>query len=391
MFCSSRSFRSFRSNLGSAVVRMTPALLVCLLPFASSSVGAGQAKHQQAHAAPVKTYLGSDVLATVEGEKITRQEFTSFWLKVDIQASRPLGIMLLNQVNAPNAKGLASNYNVRETDIYQALYSGDPGQYSTFLSNLVTSHLVAQEAKRKGIVITQAEAERAGRELLNEARSQQKLLAKLSDNEILTKFRVPRDLFLDQMVFKLRGERLLAQSIAARNGHPIGADDWIALRQLFAGANLGTDAKKNEQEFIDAHERIKKWVEEVKSGKSFAEVASAHNEDDTRTQGGLRGAALLGTGTKAVEEVVGKLKPGQMSAPLRTKDGWYVFEVERRGTQIPAGERAQLWKQITEKRVTPFLVELRKHAHITSVIPLPADTLTTPTTGAQPTAPASGK
>ena len=42
----------------------------------------------------LKPLRGEDVLATVEGEPITRREFTAFWLKVDNQASRPLGAVL---------------------------------------------------------------------------------------------------------------------------------------------------------------------------------------------------------------------------------------------------------------------------------------------------------
>ena len=68
----------------------------------------------------------------------------------------------------------------------------------------------------------------------------------------MKQFRVPRDLFLQEMTFRLRGERLYADSLARRNGHPLNADDWIVLRSLFAGANVGTDARKNAQENEDA-------------------------------------------------------------------------------------------------------------------------------------------
>jgi hypothetical protein len=321
-----------------------------------------------------KSLSGANVLATVEGEPITRREFTEFWLKVDNQASRPLGAALLERLRAGGS--LKPAYTVSEKDLYRTLYSQPTETYATFLSNLVTNRLVAREAKRRGVVVTHAEADQAGRALLQQAREQQGL--KLPDEAILTRFHVPRDLFLEEMTFRLRGERLLADSIARKNGHPLRADDWISLRELFAGANVGTDTQKNAQEFADAKTRVQKWAEEVRAGKPFADVAGARNEDETRSQGGLRGAALRGTGTQAVEDAVFQLKSGQMSAPMRTKDGWYIFLVERRGVQIPASERDAAWKAITEKRVTPYLAELRKRARITSVVPLPNDTVTAP-------------
>ena len=343
------------------------------IAFSAASSGA---KPQSPTGKNLKPLRGADVLATVDGEPITRREFTAFWLKVDNQASRPLGAALLERLRTGDS--LKPAYTLSENDLYRTLYRQPTETYAAFLSNLVTNHLVAREAKRRGVVVSKVEAEQAGRALLRQAREQQGLT--LSDEAILTRFHVPRDLFLEEMTFRLRGERLLADSIARKNGHPLQADDWISLRELFAGANVGTDAQKNAQEFADAKTRVQQWGEEVRAGRTFADVAGAHNEDETRTQGGMRGAALRGTGTQDVENAVFQLKPGQMSAPLRTKDGWYVFLSERRGAQIPAGEREAAWKAIVEKRLTPYLAELRKRAKITSAIPLPSDTPAAPPT-----------
>ena len=324
---------------------------------------------------PLATLQGSDVLATVNGEPITRRDLTNLWLKIDMQVNRPLGMIVLKRIQA--AGGIAPGYTVTEADIYKALFSGPESDYATYLSNLVTNRLVAREAKRQHIVVTPQEAAQAGHAIMEGVRAQKNI--KASDEQILAQFRVPRDIFLDEMVFRIRGERLLAASIAARNRHPLGAQDWVVLRELFAGANVGTDEKKNAQEFAAARTRVQAWAEEVKAGQPFADIAKAHNEDDTRATSGYRGPALRGTGTKEVEEAVFQLKSGELSAPLRTKDGWYVFLVEKRGTDIPARDRETAWKQIVEKRVTPFLADLRKHAKITSKIPLPTDTLTSQT------------
>ena len=371
--------------------RLAPTLtltLACALPLLAQSANPKSQKnainqnttnHQPPttnHQLP-STLKGSDVLATVNGEPITRRELTNLWLKIDNQANRPLGMILLNRMRA--AGSLAPGYTVTEADIYKALYSGPASDYAPTLSNLVTNRLVAREAKRQGIMVTPQEAAQAGHALMDEVRAQKNI--KASDEQILTQFRVPRDIFLDEMAFRLRGEKLLAKSIARRNGHALGAEDWVIFRELFAGANTGTDAAKNAQEFADAKARVQAWAEEVRAGKSFADVAKSHNEDETRATGGYRGPALRGTGTKEIEDVVFQLKTGEISPPLRAKDGWYIFQVEKRGADIPASQREAAWKQVVEKRVTPFLADLRQHAKITCVIPLPVDTLT-----GQPTA-----
>ena len=78
---------------------------------------------------------------------------------MDIQASRPLGVVLLNNIRGRTS--LVPAYTIREADIYQALYSGPTEAWATFLSNLVTNRLVAHEAIRRHVVVTQAEAEAA--------------------------------------------------------------------------------------------------------------------------------------------------------------------------------------------------------------------------------------
>ena len=70
------------------------------------------------------------------------------------------------------------------------------------LSNLVTNRLVAREAKRQGVTVTPQESAQAGHALMDQVRAQKNI--KLSDEQMLAQFHVPRDIFLEEMAFRLR-------------------------------------------------------------------------------------------------------------------------------------------------------------------------------------------
>jgi hypothetical protein len=201
-----------------------------------SAWAAHTARSQAQHSTPntqhptLKTLSGADVVATVEGRPITRRELTYFWISTDRQAGSAMGDLLAERWRA--AKGNLPVYSVSESAIYARLYgkSDKNAAYANILSNLVTNRLVEIEAKRKHIAVTPQEARAAAHEMLDQVRKQQNLT--LSDEEIMVQFNVPRDIFLEDMVFRLRVERLLAVDYARRKGHPITAEDRTNWKQI---------------------------------------------------------------------------------------------------------------------------------------------------------------
>jgi hypothetical protein len=344
---------------------------LCLLPpvQAATRANAGR-KTPPAPKATANALKTDDVVATVEGQPITRQELTYFWLKADARAASLLGGLLADRWTAN--RGASPGYTVSEAEIYQRLYADPNRGYVAMLSNLITTKLAAVEARRKGILVTPTQGWAKAHEMFDQVRMQQN--SNLSDEEMIKTYRLPRDIFLNDMMFRVRAEKLLAAEIARRNGHPIGPEDWGVIRELFVGVTPVSDAGDTERKFSEAKQRIEGWAQEVKGGRRMEDVAREHNENFTRAQGGLRGVCLRGTGSPELEKAIFALKPGEMSAPLRSRNGWYVFTLERRGNEISEQERSLAWKQIVEARLPAYLSDLRKRAKITSIYPLPVET-----------------
>src|SRR5204863_8124654 len=133
----------------------------------------------------------------------------------------------------------------------------------------------------------------------------------MTDDQILAAVYTPRPAFMERMKFKVQSERLLTAEIERRNGHPLRADDWIVVRQLCALARP-SDNGDLEAQFAAAKQRVENWAKEVREGKPMQEAAREHNEDRTNLIDGLRNPTLRGTGTKALEDAVWALKPGEL-------------------------------------------------------------------------------
>ena len=223
---------------------------------------------------------GSDVMATVEGQAITRRELTYYWIQVDLSLPAKLDGLLAERWKAD--RGQARQYTVSESDIYRKLYDAK-ANYSATLDGLITTRLVALTAKRRGIVVTDAQVQAQVRELFDDFRRRN--ASKMSDAEVMTQFKIPRDVFMQDVTSRVQEQALLAGEFARRNGHSIGPSDWIEVRALFAKAEDLGEPVETEKQFAAAKTRIMAWQAEIAAGKSFAAVAKAHNEDSSAERG----------------------------------------------------------------------------------------------------------
>ena len=71
-------------------------------------------------------------------------------------------------------------------------------------------------------------------------------------------------------------------------------------------------------------------MKELKSGKSFKQVAKKYSIDEaSKAQGGKLPAQAKGTLEKQLDEAVFKAKKGQLTGPVKTQFGYYLFEVSK--------------------------------------------------------------
>lgn len=338
---------------------------------------------------PGKAYLGTDVVATVEGDKITRRELTYYWFQIQPDSANILGKTLADSFRRD--RGAGHTYAITDTQIYATLYGEDRPELANILSSLIMNRLVAKVSERQGIAVTQTQAEAHAHELFEQFRAQRNV--KYSDAEIMKMYKIPKDVFLQDMLYQLRVEKLVEADIAARNGHPLTADDWVLVRQLAAPIVPAKDAVDRRQKLAEAKTIILAMQQEVQGGKSIDEVARVHNGNMAAVTSGLRGPILRGTQPGAIESAIFHTKSGEMTQPIAGDYGWYLFKIESVGAAIPKTERAAAWQNIVTTEKVGTLARLYARAKVTSSITLPriappsADPLNLDTAVTMPPAP----
>ena len=120
-----------------------------------------------------------------------------------------------------------------------------------------------------------------------------------------------------------------------------------------------------------AQERLQNLRESIVSQKtSFEEAARNNSQDGSAAQGGDLGWANPGMFVPEFEQVMDRLREGDISAPILSRFGVHLIQVlERRRVELsPEQQREQLRQQLRaqkiEERYTTWLAELRARAFI---------------------------
>ena len=134
--------------------------------------------------------------------------------------------------------------------------------------------------------------------------------------------------------------------------------------------------KPSEIQTIDqATKKLKHLRERILAGEKFEVLARAHSEDPgSGSQGGSLGWMSPGQLVGEFEKAMARLKPGEISQPVRTRFGVHLIQVTDRRSKDVGGERQRLTarQQIharkAEEKLQSWLRELRDQAYV-EIIP----------------------
>lgn len=92
----------------------------------------------------------------------------------------------------------------------------------------------------------------------------------------------------------------------------------------------------------DARARLTALKERLENKADFAELARVHSEDGSATKGGDLGWLSPGDTVPEFERAMQALKPGEISAPVRSSFGWHLIQVMERRNEDMSRERQRL-------------------------------------------------
>jgi foldase protein PrsA len=144
------------------------------------------------------------------------------------------------------------------------------------------------------------------------------------------------------------------------------------------------------------------------SGQSFEQVAKKFSIDDaSKAQGGKLPGVAKGQQEQAFDDAIFQAKKGQLTGPVKTQFGWYVFEVDKvnKATQQTLAEAKPTIQQVLasqgqQKALDAFVKDFRaewkqktecREGYVTQDCKNAPKETPTPTPGAAPTATPNGQ
>ncbi|QEY23704.1 peptidylprolyl isomerase [Neisseria animalis] len=231
------------------------------------------------------------------------------------------------------------------------------------LAQMINQSLIVQAGKRRNIRASEAEIDAviaANPSLKNASKAVRRSIA---DNIIMEKVR-QQAVMQNSRVSESEIDHFIAQAeqqgVALPEGEPMR--QYRAQHILLKADNDNAAAA--------AESSIRKIHTQARSGADFSSLAQQYSQDVSAGNGGDLGWFADGMMVAQFEDAVHKLKPGQISAPVRTEFGWHIIKLnEVRDAGTPEERRRNsvrqyLSQQKAQQATTDLLRDLHNSAFV---------------------------
>jgi len=162
--------------------------------------------------------------------------------------------------------------------------------------------------------------------------------------------------------------RLLMDALLNQQGKAAVTDD--AMKKVYdeAAKQISDEQEVHARHIlVDTEDQAKEIEAELKKGADFAELAKKKSKDPGASDGGDLGFFTQDQMVPEFSAVAFKLKPGEVSDPVKTQFGWHVIKVEeKRARQAPPFDQVkpQLEAFVVRKAQADYVAKLRQDAKI---------------------------
>ena len=315
--------------------------------------------------------IPSNAVVQVGGTPITNETF-KHWLGVAAASSRvgsteapvlpepPHYTACIKHLEGEEAKTATKGKKRTSTELKTQCEQQFKTLKTEVLGFLISSNWVVKEGESLGVKATDAEVKKQ----FTKIKSQQ--FPKTSDFE---KFLASSGQTVSDLLLRVKLNMLsqkIQQKIAKENPKVSKAD--VEKYYHENSSRFGTPEKRDVRIVLTKDQATaEKAKKEIESGKSFAEVAKARSTDPaSKANGGLLKGVIKGEEEKALDEAIFSAKMHQLSGPVKTPFGYYVYQVEGStpGSQTPlksveASVKQQLVASKRQKALTEFIKKFK--------------------------------
>lgn len=272
------------------------------------------------------TSMNEDIVAKVNGVKITKENFEKTSLKVGKEYEMIFGENIWNS-------------EVDGGQIFKDVFKEE------ILNVMISQELVSQQAQKEGIKVTE-------QEISNELKSFKEYIGKmptyldfLQENQIDDEFlksHIKQNLIFEKYRNKIMSESNIDES-ELRTYYEAHLDEYkkeeIKASHIFISTLNSMKEPLSEEETAKKESEAKELLKRLKSGEDFAKLAKEYSEDDvSAVNGGDLGYFTKGVMLPEFEEAAFKLNKGEMSDIVKSPSGYHIIKVFDRKAEISSFE-----------------------------------------------------
>ena len=298
------------------------------------------------------------------------------------------GVSAFAATNLPNVVATVNGEKISKEELTNALIDWNAPMA---LDQLIMYRLVGQEAKKAGVVVTAKEISARFDDLKKSLPPGQTFEEMLQRNGM-----TPGHAYAF-MKMQIQSEGVLRKQIKVT---PDDLDAFRRARHILIRTAYAADPKEKEANEQKAKAKIEDIEKEIKGGLAFEDAAKKYSEDPgSKDKGG--DLDYFGKNQMAPEfdKVVFELKPGEMSAPVKTAYGYHLIQLIGTGKEAQGADKKKLEDMIIQTKMgekyRDWMLTIRNKAKIVNVLepqkpkpaPKPAPirpTTQQPTIGPQP-------
>jgi len=241
-----------------------------------------------------------------------------------------------------------------------------------YLNQMVEDKLILQEAKRRGVIVDESEIEERFKEVKSKFPSEEVFYSEVQkaglSTEVLKK-RYKDNIMMGRLVSHEVKDKVVVTPFEIEQYYKEHSQELISPEAVHIRTIMlrydGKDSVALTKQKADDVMRL------IQEGRDFGELAKLYSQGIKSEDGGDFGFVEKGQMREDFDNVIFNLKEGEVSAPLKTDTGYFIFKVEEKRQSKPlslAEARNDIeniiYRQKAQKRYEEWIAKLKRDAFI---------------------------
>jgi len=204
--------------------------------------------------------------------------------------------------------------------------------YQNVLNDLIEDRLIMLELRKSGQDVTESEVKATIDDIMKQRGFTQSEFEKLLSKEGLT-----FEKYREEMKRQVRKNKFMAIKVRQRV-RVTDEDAKLYYQQEFSSQKgmknydismIFVSSIESDKKDTPPKERVETIRRLLSEGKDFAELARTYSDDPSRNSGGHLGNISKGDMREDFEKVIFGLKENQVSEPIKSAEGYYIFKLNK--------------------------------------------------------------